>query len=457
MHRLFAAGYFFALVALLPCAPPAMAADPAAEFDQLLKDHWDFVLRENPVFATRTGDHRFDDQLGKVSLADEARRNEATQGFLSRLDAIDSARLPAAQRLSHAVMRRELSDALQEHRFRTYLTPINNRTGFHIEFPELPNEVSLLRTRDFDNYVARLGGFGELVEGNIELRREGLREGVTMPAVIMEGWQDSVTSHIVKDPEESLLYKPLVKFPQAVPESEHERLRAAARKAIKEVVAPGYQKLEQFMAQEYVPHCRTSVGASGLPDGRDFYRFRVKHYTTLNMTPEEVHQRGLAEVARIRKEMQEIVEKVEFDGDLAAFMEHLRTDKSFYAKTPEELLQKCSHILKSADGQLPKLFGRLPRMPYGLREIPAFIAPKTTSAYYMSPSGDGTIAGFFYLNTYNLPSRPLFALESLALHEAVPGHHLQIALQQEMEDLHPVRRYADFTAFIEGWALYAER
>jgi uncharacterized protein (DUF885 family) len=211
------------------------------------------------------------------------------------------------------------------------------------------------------------------------------------------------------------------------------------------------------MHDEYVPRTRGSISASALADGRDFYRFRVRRFTTLDLSPDEVHQRGLQEVKRIRGEMEEIIRRVEFDGDFAAFVEHLRTEPKFYAETPEELMKEAAAILKRMDGELPLLFGRLPRMPYGLRPVPEYIAPRTTSAYYQRPTGDGTRAGFFYLNTFNLKSRPLFALEALALHEAVPGHHLQLAIQQELQDLPNFRRFSDVTAFIEGWALYAER
>jgi uncharacterized protein (DUF885 family) len=234
-------------------------------------------------------------------------------------------------------------------------------------------------------------------------------------------------------------------------------LREAAQVAIRDGVVAGYRRFRDFMRDEYVPAARGSTSASALPRGREFYRHRVNKYTTLETSPEAVHQRGLDEVARIRGEMEAIIREVEFDGDFAAFVEHLRSDPQFFAETPEEFLKEASFILKRIDGELPGLFGRLPRMPYGLRPVPDYVAPRTTSAYYQRPTGDGTRAGFFYLNTYNLAGRPLYALESLALHEAVPGHHLQIALQQELEDLPNFRRFGGSTAFVEGWALYAER
>jgi len=211
------------------------------------------------------------------------------------------------------------------------------------------------------------------------------------------------------------------------------------------------------MAKEYVPEARGSLGASALPRGRDFYRHRVRRFTTLEISPEEVHQLGLAEVKRIRDEMDEIIRRVEFVGDFAAFTKFLREDPQFYADTEEELLQAVALALKKMDGELPTLFGKLPRMTYGLRKVPEYIAPRTTAAYYQRPSGDGTRAGFYYMNTYNLKSRPLYTVEALSLHEAVPGHHLQLALQQEMESLPNFRKFRGFTAFVEGWALYSER
>ncbi len=222
-------------------------------------------------------------------------------------------------------------------------------------------------------------------------------------------------------------------------------------------MVPAYQRFADFLENEYLPACRDSLGASALPRGTEFYRDRILRFTTLELTPDELHQTGLDENARIRGEMESIVSAVEFDGDLKAFIHHLRTDPKFYPKTADELLKAVALILKTADGRLPELFGRLPRIPYGIRQIPDYIAPQTTAAYYWPPSTDGKRAGFYYINTYNLSSRPLFELESLSMHEAVPGHHLQLALQAELTDLHPISRESNFTAFIEGWALYSER
>lgn len=436
------------------------AAEPDAnqEFAKLLSDAWDFQMREDPLFATQTGDHRFDDQLPKVSLKDEARRDTARREQLARLERIDRKALSPANQLNYVTFGRLLRDRCREYDFKTHLMPVRDRYGFHVEFPDLPRTLTLATTRDYENYIARLAGFAAYAAGHIELMREGVSQSLTVPSVIMQRYAEPLEAQILEDPEKSLLFVPLKNFPQSVPEAEHERLRAAARKAIAESVVPGYRKLLAFMKDEYVPNCRGTIAASALPGGRDYYRFCIAKFTTLgDRTPEEIHAIGLAEVARLRIEMDKIIRDTKFDGDFAKFAEYLRTDPKFYAKTPEELEKEAAIILKKMDGELPTLFGHLPRMPYGIRRIPDFIAPQATTAYYQPPAGDGRRAGFYCINCFNLPSRPLYMLEALSFHEAVPGHHLQIAIQQEFTDLPLFRRYADFTAFVEGWALYSER
>jgi uncharacterized protein (DUF885 family) len=436
----------------------ASAATASEQFAELLDDAWQFDLQEDPLSATERGDHRYDDRLPKVSLADATRRNEATREFLERLEGIQRSELTPDEQVSYDIFRRRQRESLEAFDFRSHLMPITDRYGFHIEFPELPRNLQFNSVEDYENYIARLQGFDEYAAGHIELMREGVRRGLTLPSVIMQRYREPIESQIVDDPEESLLFAPLKDFSDKIREADQERLRAAAKLAIAESVVPGYQRFLRFMRDEYVPNCRGTIAASALPNGRDFYRHCTRKFTTVDdLTPEEIHAIGKQEVERIRGEMDEIIDRVGFEGDFAAFTEKLRTDPKFYAKTPKELVEYTSGILKRIDGQLPTLFGKLPRMPYGVREVPEFIAPQATFAYYQPPTGDGTRAGFYYLNTYNLPARPLYMLEALSLHEAVPGHHLQIALQQEMADLPEFRKYAGFTAFVEGWALYSER
>ncbi len=452
------------LTGLLLTGAAASAAEPSTAgpsedetLDAVITESWAFDLAESPEFATRAGVHEYNDRLNSSRMEDIERRAKTRRGFLDRLDAIDRDALPSGARLNYDLLRRDLADGLAEHGFRSYLMPISNRGGFHIDLPDLPKQVPLATVMDIENYIARLRDFGRVTDEQIALMRAGVREGLTTPAVILEGWEDSVKSHIVSDPTRSVLYEPLNELPDSIAPEEQKRLQAAAAAAIAEVVSPAYQRFFDFMQNEYVPNCRSTISASALPGGRDFYRHRVKMFTTLDTSPDEVHSRGLAEVKRIRGEMEAVIAELEFDGDFKAFVQHLRDDPKFYAKSPKELLERTALVLKRADGELPKLFGRLPRTPYGIREIPAFIAPKTTSAYYMQPGGDGKTAGFYYVNTYNLPSRGLFDVEALSLHEAVPGHHLQLALQQELEGIPEFRKYNGFTAFVEGWGLYSER
>jgi uncharacterized protein (DUF885 family) len=435
----------------------AWAATPAEEFARFLQNAWEFDLREDPLFATKAGDHRYNDRLPRESLQDQRRRAAQRAELLKTLRAIDRAQLPRGEQTNYDVAERKLTDELGEARFQAYLIPITNREGFHIAFPDLPKEVPLNTVADYDNYLSRLRAFPTYVDDHVELMREGIRHKAVLPGIVLEAYRDPIVTHIVDDPARSLFYAPFTRFPASVDAAQRQRLTQEGREAITTCVVPAYRKFLEFMEREYVPSARPSIGASALPEGRPFYQHRTRLFTTLDVSPEEVHAIGLKEVARIRAEMEAIVKKVNFQGDFAQFLEHLRNDPKFYAKSPDELKQAVALILKRMDGELPRLFKTLPRTPYGIREIPAYIAPRTTSAYYSPPAGDGSRAGFYFLNTYNLKSRPLYEMEALSLHEAVPGHHLQIALQQELADLPQFRRFTSFTAYVEGWALYSER
>jgi uncharacterized protein (DUF885 family) len=435
----------------------SLARAESPKLAAIQNEYWEFRLRESPLFATSTGDSRYNDQLGKVSVADSERRNEAYQGFLARLEEMDPRPLTEEEQINQSILQRHLRDTIAEYRFGDYLMPITQRSGFYLEFPELRRDVPLDNHKDYENYIARLNAFAEFTDGHITLMRAGIEADKVLPAVVLEGWEAGVDAQIVDDSTKSILFEPFKKFPESIAEDQQEVLRTAAEEAIAESVVPAYQRFRKFMTEEYVPRARDTISASALPDGREYYRHRVKSFTTTDMTPEEVHQLGLAEVKRIRAEMDHVIAELKFDGDFAEFVEHLRTDPKFYAESSDELMKEVSFILKKMDGQLPLLFGKLPRIPYGIREIPAYVAPRTTAAYYQPPIGGGTKAGFFYVNTYNLKSRPIYNLEALSFHEAVPGHHLQLALQQEHTDMPPFRRYSDFTVFVEGWALYSER
>ena len=424
----------------------------------LLDQVWDFELESSPLLATNVGDPRGQNRLADDSLRAIQKRADQRSEFLERLNKISVDDLNEGKQIDHELLRQRLKGQLADFRFNTHLMPINNRGGFHISFPELPRVMAPKTEQDFVNYVARLKDFGRYTNQQIDLLRGGIEVGLVQPAIIMRDSLSQVESHIVKDPAESLLLTNIaVESSNGLKPESWDRIQKEIKDAIRTSVIPAYQQFANFLTTEYLPACRGPVGAAAMPNGREFYLDRIERFTTIKISPEELHQTGVRENARIRAEMELIKQQVDFEGTLDKFLEHLRTDPKYYAKSAEELMQTAALILKRADGRLPELFGHLPRIPYGLREIPDYVAPQTTAAYYWPPATDGSRGGFYYLNTYNLSSRPLYQLEALSLHEAVPGHHLQLAIQAELEDLHPISRESNFTAFIEGWALYSER
>ena len=449
-----------ALLVAVVAAGSTPAAEPAgasAAFRQLLDEDWEARLRENPRLATETGDHRYDDRLPSVAPADLEKAAARRRAVLSRLQAIPRASLETGDRISYDMLAVELRDDVADYEMGQWRLPINADSGFHTAFASLPRDTTFTSTRDYESYIARLRAFPAHVAQQVANMREGLRTGFTLPRVVLDGYDVTVRTHIVDDPEKSVFYAPFRAFPPGVPEGERARLIAAGRAAVLEGAVAGYRAFLDFMTVEYLPKTRTTIAAADLPRGREYYAYRVRHFTTLDVTPEEVHQIGLREVARIHSEMEDVIRQAGFQGDFAAFLQFLRTDPRFYARTPEELLKQASFIAKRMDGKLPSLFGRLPRLPYGVEPVPAHLAPKYTGGRYVEAPVGGTRAGTYWVNTYALESRPLYVLEALTLHEAVPGHHLQIALQQEMQGVPHFRRAAMVGAFVEGWGLYSER
>ncbi len=430
--------------------------DDTAELDSLFDEAWEFQLAEFPTFATMTGDHRYDDRLASVTAEDEARRAEYWRDVLMRLASIDRSTLDSSDRINYDIFERQLRDHIASFEFEEYLIPITNDSGFHSGYPFLADLMPLRTTEDFENFIARLNSIPHSIDQHIALMRDGLATGHLQPRVILEGYETTIAPHIVNDVTESVFWRPFSNLPNSVPEVDRERLRQAAAAAIQQGVIPAYGRFLQFMVDEYRPNARTSIGASELPDGQERYAWLVRRHTTLDLTPEQVHEIGLEEVTRIRGEMQEIIDEVEFEGDFAAFLEFLRTDPQFFMTSPEEYIKEARDIAKRMDGKLPSLFKTLPRQPYGVEPVPDHLAPRYTSGrYYGAPLGS-TRAGTYWVNTHALESRPLWALTALTLHEAAPGHHLQGALAKELEELPPFRRYSYVNAYGEGWGLYSE-
>jgi uncharacterized protein (DUF885 family) len=438
-------------------AAGAPAQTPSDPLKKLLDDEWAWRLHENPLFATSVGDHSMDDKLPSVTIADYERREKDTREFVKRLEAIDRMKLSDTDRINHDIFGRVLRDRITDSEFKGYLMPITNREGFHTDYPQLPDIVPLETVKDYDNYCARLEATQTYFKQQIDLMRAGLKAGYVLPKVVMTGLEDTVSPHVVDDPAKSLLYAPFEKFPDMIGAKDRARLTERGKKAIMTSVVPAFRDLRDFFAKEYIPGGRESIACSDLPNGKTYYEFLVREYTTLDKTPKEIHETGLSEVKRIHGEMDAVIAKTGFKGTFAEFVQFLRTDPRFYTTDPQQLMKETAFVLKKIDGQLPTLFKTLPRQPYGIKPIPDFMAPKTTTAYYERGAGDGTRAGCYRVNLYDLKSRPLYEIEALSLHEAVPGHHLQNAIAMELPDVPMFRRYEWITAFGEGWGLYSER
>ena len=436
------------------CPQAKPSGDPALH--ALFDAEWEWSLKEYPTFATYAGDHRYDDRLPSMAPADLERRNQHEKETLAKLHAIERGKLGVQDRISYDMFERQLEDGIQSYEFGEDRMAINADSGFHVEFADLPNEMTFVNARDYDNYLQRLRAWPTYLGQEMALMRAGLKAGFTPPQVVLKGYEKTATTLVVDAPEHSVFWKPFEKFPPGVPEADRSRLLGAARQVIAESVIPGYRRFADFLVKEYIPGCRTTLGASALPNGKEYYAWLVKHHTTLDVTPEQVHAIGLAEVKRIRAEMEQVIRQVGFHGDFKAFLHFLRTDPRFYAKTPEELLMRAAWIAKRMDGKLPSLFKTLPRLPYGVEPVPDYLAPKYTGGRYVEAPVGSTRAGTYWVNTYALESRPLYTQEALTYHEAVPGHHLQIALAQELTDLPKFRRFSGTSAFVEGWALYSE-
>ncbi|MGI4878089.1 MAG: DUF885 domain-containing protein [Janthinobacterium lividum] len=449
------AAALLAATALLAAVPAAAA--PADDFHALLADEWAWALRQDPVLATRVGDRSHDTELGDPSLAAADAAAAQAAGFLARLDAIPAAGLGDADRTSRAILRRSLSTRIEANRFGEREIEFSATDGWQTEFADLPLALPFFTRADYDSYLARLDRIPAYAAASTAVTRKAIADGQVLPCAILGGFEKTITGTIAADPLRSRFYAPFLARPAAIAAADWPALQARAAAVIRDRVDPAYTAYAAFYRTEYAPKCRATVGASALPGGAAWYAFKAREQTTTDMTPAAIHALGLAEVARIRAEMDTLVAGTGFKGGRVAYIAMLRTNPAYYAKTPHELMADAALVAKTADGWMPRLFGHLPQLPYTVREIPAATAEGNTTAYYNEGSLAAGVAGTYYVNTSKLDQRPLFELPALTLHEAVPGHHQQISLAQEL-DLPPFRRYATFfTAFVEGWGLYSER
>jgi prolyl oligopeptidase len=401
-------------------------ADPAEDFATLLAEAWDWRLNESPVFASQIGDRRNNDQWDDLSLEAIERRHVEQRAFLRRLRAIDSTALTAADQLNYDLFRRELESSIDGYQFKDYLMPMSQRGGVQ-SLESIAETVRLANIEDYEDWLVRMAGVETVIDQTMKLQEEGRKTGYMPPKVLMERIPDQIGSQLVEDPELSPFFIAFAEMPDAIGETDQERLRQSAKEIIDESIVPAYRRFSRYFNDNYLPASRDSIGASSLPNGEAFYEFVVRSFTTTRMTPDEIHRIGLNEVKRIKGEMQLVIDELEFEGSFADFLHFLRTDPQFYYETPEELFEAYLAVSKRIDPELIKLFGKLPRMPYGLRAIPDNIAPDTTTAYYNQPAADGSRPGYYYVNLYRPEVRtPEF------------------------------RKFIDFTAFTEGWGLYSE-
>ena len=451
-------GVLVVLAALSAGTSAPVSADGDSErFREIYEREWAFRLREFPMFASYVGVHDYDDRLGRVSETDQARRHAFWKAIRAELDDISCVRLGTEDCINYRVFVQQMDNFIAAYETRAHLLTFNSDWGFFMEWARLPEDTRFGGVEDYRNYLARLHQLPDVMDEYITLMRQGLESGMTQPRVILSGRDEPIRTQLVDQAEKSTYYRPFADLPESVAGGEWAELLATADKVISEDVIPAYQRLYEFFHREYVPGARETLGASALPGGERFYRTQIRQYATVDMTPREIHDLGLEQVARIRSEMQDIIDEVGFDGDFPAFLEFLRTDMRFYAQTPKELLALASYYAKKIDGRLPLLFGHLPRQPYGVAPVPDDIAPFYTAGRYVPAPRDALRGGYYWVNTHALESRPLYAIPALTLHEGAPGHHTQGALALEQTEQPPFRRFDYISAYGEGWGLYAEK
>ncbi|MDE0129620.1 MAG: DUF885 domain-containing protein [Gammaproteobacteria bacterium] len=454
-----AAGPICILAILLTAGVVPAGAQPATveqQLDELFADEWATRLRENPLLATSMGVSDYNGRLPGVSIDDIERRRQQAAAFADRLNRIEVDLLPEERRMDRELFEWMLRNRIESASFYPERIPFIADSGFHSGLLRAADGVSFRKLGDYDDYLQRLRAIPRYVDQNIENMRAGIADGFVAPRVALESVLPTVTAPAGKAVGESAFFAPFRDLPDSLSETDRARLETEAREVIGGLVLPALGRLAEFLDTEYRLHVRDSIGASELPEGAEYYRQRIRAMTTLDLSPDEIHEIGLSEVARIRSEMLAIVEELQFEGGIDAFVTFLRTDPQFYAETAEQLIGHASRIAKKVDGILPGWFNLLPRTPYGIMPMPAEMAPTGTTARYWSAPRGGSRGGYYWLNTYALNQRPLYELPALTVHEAVPGHHLQIALARELEDVPEFRRTLGFTAFVEGWALYTE-
>jgi uncharacterized protein (DUF885 family) len=451
-----------------PAAAPAPAAQPAkpdatalaAQLETLYEEFWEEQLKLNPVQATFVGDPRYNDQLPNFLSADYRKQtHDFSQKWFDRVSAMDGSVLDGQARLSYDIFLRDLKNSLESERFPTWQQPVNQFGSFASFLAQLGSGSSaqpFATVADYDNWLKRGAAAPAIFDTAIANMREGMAAGVVQPKVLMQKVLPQLDALIKDKPEDTLFWGPIKNLPADFPEADKTRLTEAYRKLVGEQIVPAYQRLRTFIADEYLPAARDTVSLSALPDGEAWYAFNARNSTTTDLAPAQIHQIGLDEVARIHGEMRQVMADVKFEGELKDFFKFMTTDKRFQFESEQALLDAYNGLRAKIDAAVPQQFSLLPKAGFEIRPVEPFRAASAAGGSYQSPSEDGSRPGIFYVNTHDLPSRKTWDMEDLYLHEAIPGHHFQIALQQELTGIPKFRRFGGETAFAEGWGLYAE-
>lgn len=467
MHKLFTPSLLIcALSACSTTQPPAESASQTAvaitqssvkkmapALQTIVDQSWQLQLSASPEMAYGMGDKSAAGKLQDLSPEALVKLNQGQIAILGQLKALDRSKLSKEDKINAQILEDQLQNEVDLYKYKDYYLPITAESGFHAYISSIA-QGRFNTQEDYQNYLDKLKALPNYFAQQTHWLKQGLKEGITPPKATLKGFENSISAYILPV-EKSGYFKPFTQYPSHFTEAQKAQLTQEGRASVEQNVLPTYQAFYDFMTQEYMPNTRDNIAANSLPNGDAFYENRVRYYTTLDITSAEVHELGLKEVKRIRQEMEQVIKSVGFKGSFADFLYFLRTDPQFYTTSADQLLKEAAFIAKKADAMLPKYFGKLPRKPYGIAPVPAEIAPKYTSGRYSGSNSDDE-PGYYWVNTYALDKRPLYELEALTLHEAVPGHHLQISLNSELSSLPDFRRYSYISAFGEGWGLYSE-
>ena len=441
-------------ILILSCSSQSSAVTSNSSFNSIIDSEWLKIISDNPVYASSMGDLRFNTEWSDNSIKKINLNYEHNLKILEKLNNIDINDLNYENRINYKLFKKQYENSIESHSYETYLMPFSHRGGIQLQH-ETTSILPLRKTQHYLDWIERLIKIEQLINADIEKAKVGIKLGIVPPRFLMQKVFDQIKLQIFVSPENSPFYRTFLEIDNSISLEDKKLIQDKAIAAIKDNVIPSYLKLYNFFNNEYLPNCRDSIGIKNIPNGRLYYKFLAKKFTTTSLTPTEIHNIGLSEVKRIKSEMQDIIKEVKWQGTFKEFLDDLRSNPKFYYETSEELFEAYLATSKRIDPELVKIFKVLPSMPYGLKPIPIESAPDTTTAYYQRPAADGSRAGYYYVNLYRPEVRPKYEIEVLSVHEAVPGHHLQIALAMEL-DLPNFRKYGGITAFVEGWGLYSE-